>query len=125
MSRGIQASVFLICMTLAVTFMASVGAYSAVDAGSYSTQATSDVNRIVEAVEQPESPGGGPAALDPILGLTVGALNTMQVFWVIVSDTSELFVLYGAPIELANQLETLVRVALGLTFVYLARGVVL
>lgn len=118
MSRGIQIVAFLFCMVLATSFMGTIGAFAAVNAGTYDTQATDDTNRIVEVFEDQGSSVTGVAALDPIASFIIGGLDTIEVMWIVVTDAGELFELYGVPTELADVLETLSKLAFGLMIVY-------
>lgn len=118
MSRGVQVVAFLFCMVLAVSFLGSVGAFAAVDAGTYDTQATDDTNRIVQVFEDQGSSLTGVAELDPIASFIIGGLDTLTVMWIIVTDAGELFELYGVPTALADQLEILSKLAFGLMIVY-------
>lgn len=130
MSRGITASIMLICVVLAVSIMAQLGAYDAVNAGTYATaQGDDDVNRIIDAVDEPSGSITGVAEIDPFLGLALGAIDTAQIFWIVATDTEELVYLLaggGGYIQpIAKAVETLVKIALGITFLYLMRGLVL
>lgn len=118
MSRGVNVVAMLFAVVLAVSFMGSIGAYSAVDAGSYSTDATDDTNRIVNVFEDQSSSVTGVAELDPVASFIIGGLDTLTVMWIIISDTSELLVLIGAPTELADALEQFARLAFGLMLLY-------
>lgn len=120
--RGINAVIAVLVFALAIAALSGSGYFVAVGAPTYDDPATGDTNRILDALgDQSGTDQGGNS---PIEGFTTGALNTLQVFWIIVTDTSELVMLFMPVQAWANAVETMVHVAFGLAFLALARGVV-
>lgn len=106
---------------LSITMLSGMGYYAAVGGQAYSNPAGGDVNRLIDTLSDQQGTDTGTGLLD---SFTVGGANALQIFWIVISDTSELVMLFFPIPAVANAVETLAQIAFGLMFLMFVRGVV-
>lgn len=120
MSRGIHAGIWVIAALVTISMLTGLGFYD-VTGTSFATP-SGDTNKVVERLEEPS--GSAASGEGVVESFTVGALDVVQVFWIAISDTSEVVMLFLPFQPIADAAELLARVAMGYTFLQIMRGVV-
>lgn len=124
MGRGIAAFVFMTSLILAMSVLSGVSYYEELGAELDPDTANDDVvaaNDALSGIDYNEDRSNsilqGPlAAVVPVVGI-------LQTIKAVVANTSGVLqLLYGIPPAVADPIETIFRLAMGLTIVYLARG---
>lgn len=121
MARGINAAVWVFAALLAVSMLSGLGFYQLGDTGFQ--QPGDQTNRVLDILEDPSgSAAGGQGVVE---SFTVGALNGLQILWVLITNTSEVVMLFIPFQPVANMLEALARLAYGLLVVQAMLRVIL
>lgn len=120
MARGIQAAVWVFAILLSLQLLANVGFLALADT-QYASPGDSQ-NRVVDRLE--DSEGSAASGQGVVESFTKGGLDQIQIFWILITDTSEVVMVFIPFQPIADTIELLARLAMGLTFALFMRGVV-
>lgn len=123
MAKGIAAFVVVLAIIMSISVLSGIGYYNELGVDYSDDQYNEEVQAAADAFTSQNSTTSGTS---PIEDFTVGAGNTMQAAWQVISNTKGvLMLLFGIPETLAAMLETFARIVYGVTFAGFVRGVVL
>jgi hypothetical protein len=123
MSKGVTAMMLVVGVLLSVTVLAALGFYAGIGM-QYPENANQQVQDAAEDFTGQEATdrSGGSAQQD----FTTSAADTLSAGWEIISNTSgvlQLLVMF--PKVLADAIQSFIRIAFGLMFLFFIRGLVL
>jgi len=122
MSKGISAFIVMLTITMSISILGGLGYYSNMHV-NYQAGYNSDVQTAANAfMSQSATNTGGNLFND----FTVGASNTLNIAWQILSNTSGVLqLLFGIPKKAAGMFQYFFQIVFGVTFLAFVRGVVL
>lgn len=117
--RGITIAIFLLSVMLSFSLLAGVGFMDA--AGIQVDPGTGDVDQVEgefgnQSVQDAEETG--------FLGFTSSVVDTVSILWVLITNTSEIVLLFIPSEPIANTVETGFRIVFGLTIAQIIRGLI-
>lgn len=121
MAKGIAAAMGIVALILAMSVLGGLGFYNGI-AMEVGSDANDDVQQAQEEMINQEPEDRGSSALED---LTTAAGTTLSVLGQIIGNTSGVLqLLLMLPPELADAIQTFIRITFGLTFLAFLRGVV-
>lgn len=121
MAKGIAAFVVVLAVTMSISILAGIGFYDQLGIDYSDPGYDDDVQAAAQAMTSQEASNTGSSAFTDF---TVGAGNSIQTFWQVLSNTSGILkLLFALPDPLAKSLQTVFQITFGVTFAGFIRGV--
>lgn len=126
MARGMAAAVFIIALVSSMSILSGLGFYALLGVSADVEGQNEDVEQAAKELEGINyDEDRSSAILQGPLAAVIPVIDILLVFKTVIGNTSGLVqLLFGAPVIVADTLETFFRIALLVTIVYGIRGAV-
>lgn len=124
MARGIAAAIFIASLIFSTTILSGIGYASSLGVSADVEGQNEDVQRAAEQLDSVEfGEGRSSSILEGPLAAVMPVVGIIQTFTGIIGNTSGMLqLLYGLPKVAADTIETMFRLAMVVTIIYLIRS---